>query len=178
MDTTQRELLRALHGKYVRLHALRVSAAPAHAERVRPELAELARTYPGALRELDRLPLETIAARLAAIDAVLANASEPAQWMRLQLAYHGFMRAVLRLRRGLLAYAQPLEVASVVLAVLDYQPALDEPPSARFDLGALQLIKKPPHGRLNPWVLAQVAADHGVSVAVVHDALFAAAARD
>jgi hypothetical protein len=87
--------------------------------------------------------------------------------MVLQIGYHGFMRAVLRIKRLLLEQersAAPQPVA--------YTPALDEPAWERFDAQALAVIRKPPRGRLNPWVLTQVARDHAVTEACIENALW------
>lgn len=163
------ERVRALLGKYQTMHALRVAQ---HAESPRAELAALAAAFPGALRELDRLPLSKIEARMQALEHVLATGAEPAAWMQLQSAYHGFMRAALRIRALLLARPHAeLADAQALLASIGYTPDPGEPPAARFDGAALQVLAKPPNGRLNPWVMAQVASDHGVEVADVRAAL-------
>ncbi|MET0389776.1 MAG: hypothetical protein ABW321_27635 [Polyangiales bacterium] len=165
-------LLRALQSKYQTLHALRLQDTPEAVPRAR--FAALAAAFPGALRELDRVPLSLIEQRLSSIEAVLAGRARLQQWMRLQLAYHGFMRAVLRIRRSLLAAESHDHAADPLtqLSALAYVPAPDEPALARFDAVALATLRKPPRGRLNPWVLAQVAQDHGVSVQVVEAAFF------
>lgn len=159
------QLIRALCGKYEKLCELRQrqsDVAP------RAELVALAAAFPGALRELDCLPWEELERRLAALHAVVAGTAQVERWMVLQIGYHGFMRAVLRIRRLLLeqerqAQAQPLA----------YSPALDEPALARFDAEALAAIRMPPRGRLNPWVVAQVARDHAVTEACIENALWA-----
>lgn len=157
-------LLRALCGKYEKLCELRQrqsDVAP------RAELVALAAAFPGALRELDCLPWEELERRSAALHAVVAGTARAERWMVLQIGYHGFMRAVLRIRRLLLEGArqdqqQPLE----------YSPALDEPPLERFDAEALAAIRNPPRGRLNPWVVAQVARDHAVPETCIENALW------
>jgi hypothetical protein len=162
----------ALRAKYQTLRSLRVQS---HAVAPRAELSALAARFPGALRELDCLPLAVIEARLCALDAVLRDGSEPESWMHLQVAYHGFMRATLRIRRLLAAATEARaheEDPSSYLGRLGYVPALDEPAPQRFDHTALMTIAKPPRGRLNPWVIAQVARDHAVSDEVVLQALF------
>ncbi|HEX4354752.1 MAG TPA: hypothetical protein VHZ95_17600 [Polyangiales bacterium] len=172
MDPRQHDRLRALRDKYLSMRALRIDGEHASLIAPRARLAELARTFPGALRELDQLPMAEIDARLQAIESTLANGSEVAQWMQLQVSYHGFMRAVLRIRRS--SRGRPLEIenAERELIALAYQPADDEPLAARFDLSALRTIRRPPAGRLNPWVLSEVAKEHGVAPELVHKALF------
>jgi hypothetical protein len=172
MNYSNPALLAALCTKYRTLRALRSEAQPAVNGVLRARLATLAAAFPGALRELDQLPLDVIDARLSAIERVADSGAEPADWMRLQIAYHGFMRAVLRIRRLSRARSLPMSDADQELAALAYTPAADEPPVSRFDLAALQTIRKPPGGRLNPWVIEQVARDCGVTTQAVHRALF------
>ena len=160
-------LVRALCGKYEKLCDLRqrqqTDVAP------RQELVALAAAFPGALRELDCLPWEELVQRTAAVRAVAEGKAQLERWMMLQISYHGFMRAVLRIRRLLLEQER-----SAGLQPLDYTPALDEPPFERFDAQALAVIRKPPRGRLNPWVVAQVARDHAVTEACIENALWRA----
>jgi hypothetical protein len=172
VDPRQHRLLRALRGKYETLLQLRLRVATGAGIAPRAELAALARAFPGSLRELDRLPLPSLQSRLDAIERVLSDASEPEPWMRLQSSYHGFMRAVLRIRR--LSHGRRTAVldAAHELAALAYLPAEDEPPAERFGVAELQAIRRPPAGRLNPWVLAQVGLDHGVSAECVAAAVF------
>jgi len=171
-DTTHAaaELIRGLCDKYQALHALRVTR---HAIAPRAELAALAAAYPGALRELDRLPLPLIERRLASLRAVASGAAEMQRWMTLQSAYHGFMRAALRLRRALLSAGERSFVdPAACLARIAYVAAADEPAPERWDALALATIVSPPGGRLNPWVLAQVASACAVQPADIERALF------
>jgi hypothetical protein len=169
MPTIDPARIRALLDKYQAMHALRVAT---HAAPPRAELLALASAFPGALRELDRLPLALIEARMRALADVLATARAPEAWMELQSAYHGFMRAALRIRRQLLAQPDlPLDDAPACLVAIAYAPDLGEPPAARFDGEALRVLAKPPRGRLNPWVISQVASDWGVDPSAVQAAL-------
>jgi hypothetical protein len=172
MNQRQHQLLTGLRTKYLAIRELRSAAALESSVAPRAQLAALARAFPGALRELDQLPMDHVEARLLAIDRALAEGDEPEIWMRLQVGYHGFMRAVLRIRR--LSRGRPLEIvdAKSELLALRYDPASDEPPPERFDLEALQMIRRPPGGRLNPWVFKEVARDHGVTPDLVQQALF------
>lgn len=160
-------LVRALCGKYEKLCDLRrrqqSDVAP------RDELAALAFAFPGALRELDCLPWEELEQRVNALREVLEGRAEVARWMVLQISYHGFMRAVLRIRRLLLEQER-----SAAVQPLAYTPALDEPALERFDAQAMAVIRKPPRGRLNPWVLAEVARDNAVTEACIENALWRA----
>ena len=138
----------------------------------RAELGALARAFPGALRELDRVPLTVLEARHAALDRVITADTDPEPWMTLQCAYHGFMRAALRIRRLSRARGLIESDAQTLLAALPYVPAEDEPPVHRLGWLELTAIRSPPAGRLNPWVISQVARDLGVSVDQVELAVF------
>lgn len=161
------QLLSGLVDKYTRLLRLR---SVADALPPRAELRSLARQFPGALRELDRLPLPLIEARLRELEQVLAEGREPALWMRLQVSYHGFMRATLRIKRWSRGWPEEQGPALAELAAR-YVPAADEPELGFFDATALGVIRKPPAGRLNPFVLAAVARLHGTTPETVGRAL-------
>jgi hypothetical protein len=57
----------------------------------------IARRFPGALKELDQLELEEIDRRAAEL-ALAARTAEIALWMRVVYAYHGFLRAALKVK--------------------------------------------------------------------------------
>jgi len=164
------ELILGLCDKYQALLALRV-----HKTQVAPrsELAALAAAFPGALRELDCLPLPVIERRLASVRAVAAGNVPVERWMALQIAYHGCMRAVLRVRRALLASGdRSFDDPLACLQRFAYTAAADEPAPAWFSQAVLRSIVSPPHGRLNPWLVDRVARDHAVSPSEVLAALF------
>lgn len=107
---------RELREKYAELRALRTDASGADPTR---RMRALAARFPGALREIDALPLETIDARLRALDAVLAGAPE-AEWMRIAAAFHVAMRAALdRRRAGSLGRAPTGRLTDLVWAELE-----------------------------------------------------------
>lgn len=138
----------------------------------RAELAALAAAFPGALRELDCLPMEELEQRRSMLRAVLEGAAQVERWMLLQIAYHGCMRAVLRIRR-----LQLEQERSEQAQVIDFEPLPDEPAIESFDAQDLAAIRKPPGGRLNPWVLARVARDHATNVASIEMALWGVSNR-
>jgi hypothetical protein len=165
------EQLARLRDKYQalwQLRATRVEVPP------KAEMSALAAAFPGALRELDRVPLPLIEQRLASLQAVVEGRAPLVAWMTLQIAYHGFMRAVLRLRRGLLSVSEcDLSDPRACLQRLAYIAASDEPAPERLDATALSIIRSPPGGRLNPWVMEQVARHLAVCPADIERALFA-----
>jgi hypothetical protein len=166
------DTLRALRDKYLEIKRLRVEHEAGGAADPRREMAALAQRFPGALRELDELPMPEIEQRLAQLDAVVERAAEVPEWARLQISYHGLLRVALRIKR--VAQGRALADADRVLAELRewYEPAADEPALASLDRAAVAEILEPPGGRLNPWVFARVAALHGVEPDRVHRALF------
>jgi len=166
------DMLRALRDKYREIKRLRDEHAAGLAGDPRQEMAELARRFPGALRELDELPMPDIEQRLAAIEAALQPGGAPPPWARLQIGYHGWMRAVLRIKR--IARGRGGEHAAAVLASLqtEYRPDVGEPPLACIDLTVVVAVLEPSEGRLNPWVYARVAAELGVDPDSVRRALF------
>ncbi len=164
--------VRALREKYREIRRLREQDAAGSCADPKPDMAALAQRFPGALRELDRLPMPELAQRLCALDAVLERGAPVPDWVPLQIGYHGCMRAVLRVKRWF-AGRSPADAAAVLAELpARYQPAPDEPPLASFDLAAVAAILAPAGGRLNPWVYARVAALHGVPPEAVRRAFF------
>lgn len=166
------ELLRALRDKYREIKRLRDEHAAGSEVEPRAAMAELARRFPGALRELDELPMRDIEQRLAALESAIAARTEAPAWASLQIAYHGWMRAALRVKR--LAAGRRAAHAEAVLRELShcYEPQRDEPPLECIDGAVLAAILEPRQGRLNLWVFARVAQEHGVDPETVRRALF------
>ena len=154
------DTLRALRDKYRDIKRLRDEDAAGLNVDPKAQLAELARRFPGALRELDELPMEDIAQRLAVLETVVAERGPAPQW------------AALRIKR--LAAGRRAAHVGAVRRELEsaYRPEPDEPPLASFDHAVLLAILEPNAGRLNPWVFARVALEHGVDPETVQRALF------
>jgi hypothetical protein len=113
--------LAALRDKYRRLLVMRreseayaargVFRLTGEAQRERHTRArKIAARFPGALRELDALDAEGLAARLAEVEAELGEAREHPgrvrprrRWIRLVLDYHAEVRAALAAKRARLA---------------------------------------------------------------------------
>jgi hypothetical protein len=180
------EMIAVLREKYREIKRLRTvdaeHVARGYAHDPKPEMAALARRFPGALRELDELPIERIDARLAELDAALCNQSVP-DWAALQVAYHGTYRFALRIKRrvaradrkGRLDDAE-LEraIAELMASARERQERaeLDEPLLSELDADELRAILRPAGGRLHGWVLAQVARRAAVTPEAVSGALF------
>jgi hypothetical protein len=164
--------VRALREKYHAIKRLRDAQTSGVDHRPRAEMAALALRFPGALRELDRLPVEAIETRLRDLDAVIELGAPLPGWAPLQIRYHGLMRAALRIRRTFAGHGDAAEVRAAM--VERYDAAADEPSLESLDLTAVRSILKPIRGRLTPWAQAWVAERHQVPVEEVQQAFFPA----
>lgn len=92
------EDLRALRDKYATLAEMRRSDARGEPHRPDAFYRALAARFPGALKELDRLPLEEIDRRVSGLARALdGGAVEP--WMTAITAYHAKLRELLAAKR-------------------------------------------------------------------------------
>lgn len=140
-------MLTALLGKYVEIKRLREEESaidPARAMRA------LSAAFPGALRELDSLPIEIIDSRIASLERAIESDS-PELWMRALDRYHAWLRLALQMRREV-----PERTVGSARAWLT---RCQDEPAMRVDDALLQALLFPPRGRLNRVVLAHVAAD-------------------
>lgn len=167
------ETLVMLRGKYQRMLEMRrvhdscgcVDHDP------REQMRALAAEFPGALREIDELPLSMIEQRIDQLGGVIDQRDDLAPWMLWMVDYHGHLRAALRIKRMGLS----LDELDVALARVerDYVPARDEPPVDTFsNREALSAVLKPVEGRLNLWVFARIADRHSVGVDEIQNGLF------
>lgn len=160
----------ALREKYQRMLEMRRLHASDTPHEPRPLMRDLATRFPGALREIDELPLPLIELRIEELDQVIDNGLPPMKWMLWMAEYHGHLRAVLRIKRmGLPATDIP---SALRLLRSQYVAANDEPPLEFFDADTLLMVLKPRAGRLNPWLLSLIAARHFVQVGDVEATLF------
>ena len=158
--------LARLAGKYRTLGALRRDRARGEPIPERAVFKALAGEFPGALNELDNLPLEEIDRRLAALTQAAAGApAEP--WMAWMIAYHALMRAALYLK---------IRVAGAPSLSADQAAALAVKASAhaRVDVGEafVLAVRRPPEGRLNRVVYAELEARLGAPADAIRRALF------
>lgn len=144
----------SLRDKYVEMKRMRLDESPVDR---REDMARLAERFPGALREIDELPLEHIDERIAVLDRVVAGEQPVPDWARFLARYHGWLRAALRIKR--LTLDADDDAAAMALVRAAYVAAEDEPPLERIDAATLASIRAPEGGRLNPFVFARVAED-------------------
>lgn len=168
------EALVLLRDKYQRMLEMRRLHDSGVAHDPRAQMRALAAEFPGALRELDELPLATIEQRVNQLSDVIEQRTAPQSWMVWMVNYHGHLRAALRIKR----MALPRSDLDAALRMLqrDYVAAHDEPPLVVFDRETLMAVLKPANGRLSQWVFARIAEHHGVSMAEVQSHLFPARA--
>jgi len=86
-----------LRAKYEEMRALRLTDDGSYDPRER--MAALASRFPGALREIDTLPLDEIEARIEALTRAERDPSHAARWMTAQSRFHALTREALRARR-------------------------------------------------------------------------------
>lgn len=154
--------LSALARKYRTLSELRRRLEPAASGTLRALAAE----FPGALRELDCLPLGELDRRLAAVTrAEAGELVEP--WIEWMLAYHQRMRLALRTKRRLRGAgpAQPELMARVA-------DELGRERGAECDADFVARVAGPPRGRLNVLVFELLEAEFGQSRLDLESALF------
>lgn len=165
-DTPDLLGVQALLDKYRALLALRTEPALA-VEVPKAELRAVAQRFPGALRELDRRPLSELHGRLAVLHAVLDGAAPCPSWVSVQLEYHGFMRAALRLRPVLRRCSGPL-----LEGLRQYRPQLGEPAAAALHAEWLARIAYPEGGRLNSVAYAFVGERYSLTPVQVEHLVF------
>lgn len=115
----------------------------------RSYLQALAIAFPGALRELDRLPLEEIEARAIALERA-AESGAPEPWMQWLVAYHALLRAALFIKA---------RMRSAETAIADEQMANDASIHARIEVDSefVQAIASPKAGRISHTVMDELA---------------------
>ena len=156
----------ALADKYLALASLRRAHHHDATVASRDTLRALAREHPGALRELDAMPLETLDARALALAAVAAGTAPVAPWMDWCLGYHSLMRAALAIKRRV-GRTTPSEA---LVRSLAHEAGITA--GMPLDGDFVRAVAHPPEGRLNAVVFARLGAHLGVEPQVVWECLF------
>lgn len=179
-----RSQLAALERKYRTLMEIHRALAAWDDARAATLDHELAEEFPGALRELQTLPLEVLEARAAALAGAVGGAA-PEAWMLWMCDYHALLRAALRIKRRLrrqaslddvAAEALAVEVASGVLGTAGPAPGEAVGPvalGALVDRAFVRAVAHPPGGRLNQVVFERLAMLHGAPAETIAATLFA-----
>jgi hypothetical protein len=175
----------ALRSKYERIRALRALHAQSQRDPdfiepdPRSEMAALAVAFPGALRELDDLPMAQIDERIAALARAEQDPAHVARWMIAQAVFHRLARGALVAKRWLAARSEPegrSAVDDVVRAAFEH--AVEATPSgrgredARLWIDELDRVARPPRGRVMDLVHARVGATLGVTAAEARELVF------
>jgi hypothetical protein len=164
------EELAALADKYDALLRLRTRRDAGGADPPREELRQLARQFPGCLRELDTLVAGELGRRARAARAAAAGGDrEP--WMGWVLAFHRLMTAAL-LVKGELAARRPRSAAGRAVVADDLARRAERQAGATLDPRLLADFARPPAGRLAPLVIAEVARRFGVTADEMRRCLF------
>jgi hypothetical protein len=158
--------VRGLHQKYTRMRTLRVlherkKNDPSFEEPdPRDEMASLAEEFPGALREIDVLPLEVIEERIKELELCESDPTRSrATWMEAQTLFHRVARGALKTKRWL---GKRKEITDDVRERFARElGAVDE--RARLFADDLESIANPPRGRVMEVVHAKVAILAGIT---------------
>jgi hypothetical protein len=163
--------LAALREKYETMLALRAlheraRTEPGFAEpNPRPAMVVLAGRFPGALRELDELPLGTIRARLADLAEAEREPSRIAPWMTAQAAFHRLTRGALAAKKWL---GRRREVTDAMRAEF-VGSATGDAIAWADDLASLA---RPPRGRILDVVFLRAARELGLEAGAVRALVF------
>lgn len=133
----------------------------------RPAMADLARAFPGALREIDELPLDVIRSRIDELAAAEADPARAASWMRAHARFHALARGALAVKRWLAGRA-PTAALSAELAIL--APSWPEREALEWT-AELAAIAKPPRGRVMDLVYARLAHELAIDVSAAREAV-------
>jgi hypothetical protein len=157
--------LQGLRHKYAAIVELRLAHAAGREDplAVRPRLVNLAREFPGALREIDQLALHELHRRIAELDSVLAGESPHAPWMAAMALFHALLRGALCAKRWMSTAGVAGEDARQAFEA--GLSGLAFPDDARAWLDELDAIASPPGGRVTELVLVRIARTLGITVA-------------
>lgn len=136
---------RDLLDKYIEMRALRCLDVEGVLGDPKPRMRALAKRFPGALREIDELPLEIIQSR---IDALIRHEGEPEPWMIAMQRFHVAMRDVLAIKR--------------ILGRREITPALRAAAERVSSAWDLDRIARPPAGKLTELVFEHIAKTMGI----------------
>jgi hypothetical protein len=153
--TIAREALQDLHVKYTEMRRLRILAIESPTTDPRQNMADLAARFPGALREIDELPLDAIDRKLSDLALAITDASQVAPWMKATARFHELTRGVLAVKRWL---AGKKQIDDAVRA--EFETIARELPYAADVVvwqSDLEAIASPPRGKVTDLVFARIA---------------------
>jgi hypothetical protein len=145
-----------LRTKYEEMRRLRLAHEAGDPEPPREAMAALAARFPGALREIDELPLAEIHARIASLGNAEAGRINVTMWMEATSLFHAMTRGALSVKRWL---AGRKHVDAETRAAFEAAaPTLSHADDARAWADDLQRIARPPRGRVTDLVYERIAA--------------------
>lgn len=157
---------RALAEKYAALVALRRDRAAGLPIPEKEAFSALARRFPGALWELDRLPIALLEHRARALDDA-ARGGPVAPWMRGLHEYHALYRAALFIKAHLRRTRAPSAEAARALA-----DAATARSGTAVSVAFVAQVADPPAGRIEAIVMAETAARVAIEAAALRAELF------
>jgi hypothetical protein len=157
-----REALLNLHVKYMEMRRLRILAIESPTTDPKDSMAELAARFPGALREIDELPLLEIDAKLSALSSATSDPTHIEPWMEATARFHELTRGALVVKRWL---AGKKDVNAAERAEFE-RIARDLPhgSDALAWCDDLDAIANPPRGKVTDLVFARIARELSVTV--------------
>jgi hypothetical protein len=168
--TISRKALLDLHVKYMEMRRLRILAIESPTTDPKEWMAELAARFPGALREIDELPLLEIDAKLAALSCATSDPTQIEPWMEATSRFHELTRGVLAVKRWL---AGKKEIAATDRAEFERIGSdLPHGSDAIVWRDDLEAIANPPRGKVTDLVFARLARELSVSADDVRRLVF------
>jgi hypothetical protein len=161
-----RDAARALLRKYRRLSDLRRARAGGEPPPDKRVFRALAQEFPGALNELDTLPLAEIDRRIEAL-LLAEEGGAVARWIPWMDRYHALMRAALYVKIRVARRPKLTDTEADALAARASRGA-GSAVSADF----VRAVQAPPNGRLNLVVFGALASAFGASADEIRGALF------
>lgn len=146
--------LRELRLKYLTMRAMRTATTIAP----RDELRAFSQRWPGALAEIDRIPMTLIEQRIAELDRAIEGSSRepPPMWARAWILTHRRLRGALAIKLWLKGRRTLDDDETRLLAQAQF------PPESELYRARLDEVASPPEGRVMELVLRDVAAELGL----------------
>lgn len=171
VDAADERTLQALLHKYEELLRLRRDREEGKPLPEPQAFRALASTFPGALAELDTLPMDALARRAEDVRRALEGAS-PEPWIAMMLGYHALMRAALYIR---MRASKQRDVSDARASDL----ALDASAHAGMSVDAafVRAVLAPPEGRIVGVVLSRLSSELSLPMSALRAVLSSRARR-
>ena len=164
-----------LRAKYEEMLRLRLLHAAGDEPDPRRAMAKLAGEFPGALREIDELPLDDIRARLHALEAAETAEAPVLPWMVATARFHALTRGALCAKSWLAGRRAVTDATREAFAREAMALCWGEDALAWTE--ELHRVASPPRGRITALVFGRIAAELGTDDAGVRALVFPASRR-